>query len=237
FRKKCKVYLTLHRNGIPLDNLRKYNKIFAISEDVKSNIRGSYNIISCPNGVLYDNIDIKVDYNFDTFKIIQIGRLQSKIKGQDILINAIHHLVYHLKFDNISLDIVGQGPDMKLLQKLIDDLSLNNYVKLVGNWDRDYLYQNLKNYSLLVQPSRDEGFGLTIAEGMFAKIPVLVSDIGGPMEVIGQGNFGFHFENTNFVDCANKIFNIKNTYLDLENTQKLSDAYNFALEKFSIQKT
>ena len=64
------------------------------------------------------------------------------------------------------------------------------------------------SYDLLVQPSRYEGFGLTVVEGMAAGVPVLVSDIEGPMEVIDKGRHGFAFRSEDFHDCGDRMMEI-----------------------------
>lgn len=66
-------------------------------------------------------------------------------------------------------------------------------------------YDHLCNYDLFVQPSIYEGFGLTVAEAMAARVPVLVSSGQGPEEVIGNGKCGYVFKNGDQTDCAAKI--------------------------------
>ena len=56
------------------------------------------------------------------------------------------------------------------------------YVFLVKQ-TQDYVAAHLTDYDLFVQPSRWEGFGLTVAEAMAAGVPVLVSEGQGPAEV------------------------------------------------------
>ena len=62
--------------------------------------------------------------------------------------------------------------------------------------------EHLADYDLLVQPSLFEGFGLTVAEALAAKVPVLVSDSMGPYEVTGYGECGYVFKTGDSGDCA-----------------------------------
>ena len=111
---------------------------------------------------------------------------------------------------------------------------MEEFVYFAGAKSRDWIYKNLCNYDLYIQPSLSEGFGLTIAEAMAAKVPVIVSNLEGPMEVISQGQLGCYFESGNYIDLANKIeeyFNKK------KNTQQIEDAYTYTKEHYDVKKT
>jgi glycosyltransferase involved in cell wall biosynthesis len=90
---------------------------------------------------------------------------------------------------------------------------------------------------LLVQPSRTEGFGNTIVEAMAAKVPVLISNLSGPMEIIQNGRYGYSFSSNNHVECAERISNIVQDY-NIGNVEKLVDmAYSYAFENFDISRS
>ena len=78
--------------------------------------------------------------------------------------------------------------------------------------DREYIYSHLKDYDLMCHPARYEGFGLTVAEGIAAMLPVLVSDEGGPFEIIEHGKLGTAFKMESVDDCAAKIEHIYRNY-------------------------
>ena len=93
------------------------------------------------------------------------------------------------------------------------EYSLDKNVQFLGAKDRSFIYENLCEYDLLIQPSYYEGFGLTIVEGMFASIPVLVSNVEGPREIIIDGVNGFIFKSSNPRDLAEKIKMISENYI------------------------
>lgn len=70
---------------------------------------------------------------------------------------------------------------------------------------QEYLKAHLKDYDLLVQPSRIEGFGLTVAEAMAACVPVVVSDLPPLLEVINNGECGLSFKANDATDLARAI--------------------------------
>lgn len=54
----------------------------------------------------------------------------------------------------------------------------------------------------MVHASLCEGFGLTVAEGMVAGLPVVVSKNDGPAEVIGYGNMGICVKKEMWIVCT-----------------------------------
>ena len=210
-----RIVFTAHCLGIDSHYIAKAKRVFAISNAVKDNIMVLHGIDST---VVYNGVDttaIKRNHihGNEQFKIVQVGRLFKETKGQDILIEAVAKLRQQ-GVTNITVDFIGDGASMVELKQLAQERGLANCVNFLGAMPRKNIYEKLCQYDLLVQPSRDEGFGLTVAEGMAATIPVLVSNLAGPMEVIAGGRYGNIFElGANEVDnCAKQIAEIKGSY-------------------------
>ena len=232
-----KAVLTIHDTQINYPRFNKYKKRFVISNAVMQDIQERYKLKSTLvyNGIRIDDLKIleKKKQIHNAFRIVQVGRLLHEKKGQDLLLRAISLL----KDKNIFIDFIGDGISMSYLKQLVNELELNDSVTFLGQKDRSYIYQHLCEYDLLVQPSLFEGFGLTVAEGMAAKIPVLVSDIEGPMEVIGDGMYGYHFKTQDVDDLAFKLNEIIENY-DKEEFRNIVDSvYEYVKEKFEIKQT
>lgn len=219
----------------------KINRIFAISKAVYSSLLDKTGIKSTivHNGILTHQVkyDANKPGSLDgRFKIIVIARLRHATKGQDIAIEALRTLKESCPGLTISLDLIGEGPSESFLRTLSEKLYITDAVNFLGNRSRDYIYTHLCDYDLFLLPSRYEGFGLTVAEAMAAKVPVLVSDIEGPMEVIGNGRFGSHFRCGDPDDCAAAIARIIGDYprhLALAQT----DAYRHVTDHYDISRT
>jgi len=160
------VVLTLHDVRIPTYNFKYYKKLFAISEAVKNDIEKRANIchIVVYNGIKIDDIKQKWNYEFDTFKIVQVSRLEHEKKGQHILLQALKILIEEKSIKNITVDFIGEGNSLEYLQNIVKKNGLEKHVNFIGLRDREYIYNHLRDYNLLVQPSLFEGFGLTVAE-------------------------------------------------------------------------
>ena len=204
--------ITVHDTQLPLMGVKRFKHIVGISQAVgndlqKRNIK-KYNIIH--NGIVTSALSPKTApflSNRKQCKILQISRLEHTKKGQHILIEALNILFQKktLPFVNISVDFIGDGSSLAYLQDLVSKWGLEKSVHFLGIKDRDYIYTHIKDYDILVQPSINEGFGLTVAEGMVVGIPVLVSNIEGPMEIINYGKYGYTFQNAVPLSLAQQI--------------------------------
>ncbi len=240
FKIKAVTFLTVHDVNIPIVNFLKYKKIFSISNSVQDDVftRTGIKPIKVYNGIRFEDVEINDDNgNFEKFKIVQVGRLDHEKKGQHILIKAIGILINIKGITNLQLDFIGDGESLKYLKKLAKELNLEEHLNFLGNKSREFIYKNLKNYHLLVQPSLFEGFGLTVVEGIAAKIPVLVADIDGPMELIQAGNYGYFFKSGEIEDCAKIILYLKKEYNSSQIVNRIESAYSYAKINFNINKT
>jgi len=195
------------------------------------------NAILVYNGICTKLVQQKTNFNIGkSFKIIIVSRLRHEKKGQHIAIEALKSLKKK-GITNIKLDLIGEGPSELYLKKLVEENGLNNDINFIGLKDKNYIYNHLKDYELLIQPSFYEGFGLTVLEGMVAKVPVLVSNIDGPMEIIDYGEYGYSFEVGNAENLADQIKNIQLNYTQQEFKKKVQDAYQIVKLDFDISKT
>ena len=230
-----KAVNTIHDtpNSSHFPYIHSYKKIFAISKSVQKDLKKhGYESLVIQNGIQTTKFKKRSHQHVSsTFKIVQIGRLEHYKKGQDILIKACSLLIKKESFP-IHIDIIGEGSSMEYLIELVKKANLDSYITFLGSKDTNYIEQHLKDYNLLVQPSRIEGFGLTVTEAMAAKVPVLVSGHEGPMEIIDNGKYGFFFINENVHELADKIKEIINMkqqileYITEKAIQRVNSHYN-----------
>lgn len=229
--------LTVHDMGKQVKYFKKYKKLFSISKAVQNDVTSRSGLRSTLvyNGINFKKIKSKqFPAELSPFKVLQVSRLDSKKKGQDLLIKAVHAL--SSKHD-ISLDFIGEGSSLNELQALVTQYKMQDIVNFIGLKSREYIYENLHQYNALIQPSRFEGFGLTIIEAMAAKLPVVVSDIDGPREISKNGKFCCLFEKDNYLDLANAIERAINLYSNDGIVKYTDEAYNYAAENFCVVKT
>lgn len=232
-----KICLTVHHicTSEDIPYLHKYKHIFAISNSVqedlakylKSKVPIVLNGIDCTNIVSQKGIT-----DHPVFRIVQIGRLAHTKKGQDILIEAVS-ILHQKGYKNISVDFIGDGESKSFLKNLVKSKQLEEQIHFLGSKEQSYIFSQLKEYDLFVQPSRKEGFGLTVTEAMAAKVPVLVSNQEGPMEIIENGKYGYYFKSDDATNCAYEIEKIMST----PTHEMVSKAYQQVISKFNVKKT
>jgi glycosyltransferase involved in cell wall biosynthesis len=222
--KKC--VLTIHDINVKSKYFKWYKNLFAISIAVQKDIYERYklNCVLVYNGINLDNVEKKIviQKNYK-FKILQISRLDHTKKGQDLVITALKILKEKYNLYEIFVYFIGEGQSLDYLQKLSNDLDVTSNVRFLGLMNREEIYKKIKDYDLLIQPSLFEGFGLTIVEGLAAGVPVLVSDIDGPMEIIDFGEYGYFFKTGDAEDLAHMLNSLitSDSFYDIEFSQKL----------------
>ncbi len=241
---KSKLFATIHAINVPIDYHKRYHKVFAISQAVYEDIvrrvdLPNKTLILAPNGIdcsrilakssADDNSSPKVECSLS---IVQVSRFEVDKKGQDLLIEAVRYLKQNCAIE-IYLTFIGDGPGLGAMKKLVDTYGLNDYVSFWGTKCREFVYEHLRDFDLLVQPSRVEGFGLTVAEAMSARVPVLVSNIDGPMEIIASGKYGYYFQTEDSSDLARKIKYIYDNY-DTEVIPVATKAKEYVAKTYSI---
>lgn len=235
---KSKFVYTIHDVNVARKYIaRPYNLRISISKSVEQDVleRLGIQTVTIPNGIKVSEFKTKNSVwkgnNKQRLEIVQLSRLVLPKKGQHILIKAIS-ILKSRKINNIHCTFIGLGNPEKL-KNLAKELNVEKQLTFAGGKTQSYIRENLCSFDLLVQPSIFEGFGLTVAEGMAAKVPVLVSDIEGPMEIIGNGKYGLCFKVADAVDCADKI----EYFMNSDSSNVVEAAYSHVLKNYNVEMT
>jgi glycosyltransferase involved in cell wall biosynthesis len=117
------------------------------------------------------------------FRALCAGRL-ARIKAFDLAINAFKTFCDRCERTNLrgepQLVIVGQGPELANLQKLVSQLGLQDRTEFRPWVPRDVLLKQMAECDVFLFPSVRDGGGLVVVEAMAAGKPVLCLDMGGP---------------------------------------------------------
>lgn len=168
-------------------------------------------------------------YNvLDSFLAIHVGNL-IPIKNQEISIRAI--AILRNVIPNIRLAVIGGGPDLLKLKKLVVDLNLEKNVFFTGNMDEHELRNAYKAANVNLLPSALESFGLTPIEALASGTISIVSKEAGVAEFLEKYKAGYVLENRIPAELAKAILHV---YENPEEAKiKVEKAQTILQEKFS----
>jgi phosphatidylinositol alpha-1,6-mannosyltransferase len=128
----------------------------------------------------------------DRFVLLCLGRLISR-KGFD---DAIKALTYLRDLKDLTLVIVGAGPEHRNLVKLAKNMKVNEKVLFLGLLSSTLLSKIYNVADVFVAPFKVlghdlEGSPLVIKEAQATSLPIIVSKTPGSEEVVKNGEDGF----------------------------------------------
>ena len=136
--------------------------------------------------------------NFTTIKFLSSGSL-IKRKGHDIVIEAFN-LLNKEQSKKVELTILGDGPELRNLKKIINPHINVNFIGFVQPNEISKYYLDAHVFILA---SRYDGWGVVINEALAFGLPVIVSNSCGASEYIKE-SVGF-VVNPNPLDIYNKL--------------------------------
>ena len=107
-------------------------------------------------------------------------------KGYERLIEAAHHLRWHLP--NFCIAICGEGKSRPQLEQLIRKYDLQKQVRLLGFQERPERW--ICAADAFVHPSLSEGLSLVTIQSQMIGTPVIASEVGGLKEVLRMPKTG-----------------------------------------------
>ena len=232
--------LTVHDVGLNLKYAGCYDRIVAISEAVRKDIRNvSKEVELVLNGIDFHGITKKNKESKRAsprkLRIAHVGRIVFQKKAQDWSLRAFKRWSEH--FDSLELVFFGEGENLDELKELVDAYELGDSVSIQEGMSRREIYKSLHKFDILVLPSHFEGFGLALIEGMAAGLVVIASDCDGPGEIICHGENGFLFERQSFRSFCEVGLAIIQQFDNPQLLEIARKGQNDVLEKYDIRRT
>lgn len=173
--------------------------VIAVSEEVRRDIVAYDHVPAGKVVVLQNGIDasrveshlsreaakVRLGYTSDEILIGCVGRLEEQ-KGHTFLLRAMADL--RAGYPKLRLAIAGDGRKKEELVALSAALDIGGIVRFLGA--RDDIADVLSAFDLYVMPSLWEGLSLAMLEAMAAGRAVIISDVGGAGEVLGDNEYG-----------------------------------------------
>lgn len=172
------------------DAVRK--KLMALGEVKYSKCVVIYNPVAIPQPVLRKGLS-------PVIRLLMVSRLEP-IKNIE---SVLRFLSTYRRTQQVQLTIVGDGSLRPDLEQQIQDWNLSDVVKIIGfQSDTSSFYQNSDVFLL---PSFSEGLSNSLLEAMSYGLICIATRIGGPAEIITEGETGFLIDPYSDKDIAHAL--------------------------------
>lgn len=154
-----------------------------------------------------DSSQLRRDLKLDNKRVIvSVGRLVHR-KGQDRLIQSMPEILKSVP--NAHILMVGQGPYLSHLKKLVRNLNLIDHVSFIGRIQYAQLPKYISVGDIFAMPSRSrffglevEGLGIVYLEASACGLPVIAGSSGGAPDAVLDGVTGVVVDGENNQEIA-----------------------------------
>lgn len=226
----------IKNKNLLIKKLKKLTCIFVETVSMKKNLslRGINNVEVVPNfKYLSLNSNQERKSHEIPLKLCTFSRVM-KEKGIEDIVDVVKKINKSHNICVLTLDIYGKIDDSYV--DTFNDLCMSfpSYINYVGMVEPDESVDIIKNYSVLVFPTRyyTEGIPGTIVDAYMAGVPVITSLWGNYEEVFIDGITGYGYEFNNVGDLENilKKLLLNPSVLDQMNINCLNEAKKYLPE-------
>jgi len=162
-----------------------------------------------------DSTQLRKELNLEGKRVIvSVGRLVHR-KGQDHLIEAMPQILENVP--DAHLLMVGKGPYLEHLAKLVAINKLENHVSFIGRIQYAELPRFICAGDIFAMPSRSrlaglevEGLGIVYLEASSCGLPVIAGSSGGAPDAVIDGVTGFVVDGTDNEQIAKAAIELLN---------------------------
>lgn len=117
-------------------------------------------------------------------QLLYVGRLK-RAKGVHLLVRAFAQLCSD--YPNLSLKLVGDGPERDALEALTTELGVREAVTFAGRVPNEQLPELYTESAVFVLPSRNEGMPRTVLEALACQTPAVTTQLDQLESVLADG--------------------------------------------------
>ena len=163
--------------------------IICVSQPSKEDVISEFKVDEKKITVIPNGIDIGIFKPSSiekslSFSIVTTASADIPLKGLRHLILALPRVIR--QFPLTSLTVIGKSPQKSNLNKLIDDLDLEDKITFRSGISEKEIVKTYHDSDIAVIPSLYEGFGFGAGEAMACGVPLISTDSGGLKQVIGD---------------------------------------------------
>jgi len=122
------------------------------------------------------------DIKYTPHSLISIGTLEPR-KNQAYLLDILDYASNRI--NNLSLTIIGDGPDRAQLEKKARSLGLSKQVRFLGH--QNDAASMMPGHACYVHAAKMENLSIVLLEALRAGLPIFAPPVGGNPEILGNG--------------------------------------------------
>lgn len=168
--------------------LKKADMVIALSEEWKQRFDETFGLENCvilENGVDTEGLKPAItDFEEHPHTLVSLSRLVEG-KGTYDLIKAIEQVKSIIP--DVKCFLAGDG-DIEKFKQIVQERKLQNNIIIIGWADFNKKLELLKQSSILVLPSYNEGLPMSILEGMACGKVIISTTVGAIPEVVKSEN-------------------------------------------------
>lgn len=182
------------------DSLQHADVVFTVGNQLREDILKSYPDLDSKIQVCFHPVDFnkfniseqaneavwELGWESDKRHILCVANI-TPVKGLDLLIEAVAQTEIS---DDVQFQVIGNVNDVgykKKLEHLLVHHGITNF-NFLNPVPHDQIHRYYQAAEFVVQPSRREGFGLSLVEAIACGKPALATESGGPADIIDETN-------------------------------------------------
>lgn len=166
---------------------RHAQRIVFVSEISAKVFKQDYSMYANKVQVVYNGVNDDLQNTNPVFdgkiRMVTVGTV-GKRKNQVILVDCLKMVRKHW---DATLTVIGGGDALEECKQRAKDLNLEQWVTFLGSIDD--VANELTKCNLFVMSSLDEGLPIAAIEALRAKLPVVLTDVGGCQELINDNGY------------------------------------------------
>ncbi len=216
-------------------SLSNASKILVSNKATKEIMKSYYKIEDKKISIVPNGVDLTFfnSKNKDPNKIVFSGVMYHH-RGLDVLLDAVPNVVE--KIPKTKIVLLGDGPEMKKLKKLVQQNNLDSNIEFKGWIDRNDIPKHLSDASIGIGPLKrttvtENALPIKVLEYMASSLPIIAKSGTLPDDVLKNNENGYFVEN--YLELSEKIIKLQQNpeLVEMMGKNSLNMVQKFSWEK------